>query len=190
MKSNITYTMAFWLLRIWLGVRALYTGLVKFQGTEKVVKDTEGLSPEDIKALLDGGAGETVNALGFRFYHALPPSGPMSAESFSNSPFMPSFMVGPYCSVLGYALIALGVTTLLGIFTRLSLFVMGLLYVSLTFGFIILEPGLGNASAAGVAYLGVHMIMIVGALLLADYNKFELLPCKRLCGKCCSCNKD
>lgn len=196
--SNLTYTMAFWLLRFWLAARAIGTGLTKFQGTKEVVKDAGGLSADDVDILQDmasNAAGgppvekvtETVQALGFQFYHGLPAKGPMTVDTFSASPLMPSFMVQPYAFVLGYALIALGVALLLGICTRVSLFLMGLLYISLTWGFIILEPSMGPNAAAGIAYLGVHLVLIVGALLLADYNKFELIKCK--CGCKCGCNK-
>lgn len=196
--SNLTYTMAFWLLRFWLAARAIGTGLTKFQGTKEVVKDAGGLSADDVDILQDmasNAAGgppvekvtETVQALGFHFYHGLPAKGPMTVDTFSASPLMPSFMVQPYAFVLGYALIALGVALLLGICTRVSLFLMGLLYISLTWGFIILEPSMGPNAAAGIAYLGVHLVLIVGALLLADYNKFELVKCK--CGCKCGCNK-
>ena len=196
--SNLTYTMAFWLLRFWLAARAIGTGLTKFQGTKEVVKDAGGLSADDVDILHDmasNAAGgppvekvtETVQALGFQFYHGLPAKGPMTVDTFSASPLMPSFMVQPYAFVLGYALIALGVALLLGICTRVSLFLMGLLYISLTWGFIILEPSMGPNAAAGIAYLGVHLVLIVGALLLADYNKFELIKCK--CGCKCGCNK-
>lgn len=196
--SNLTYTMAFWLLRFWLAARAIGTGLTKFQGTKEVVKDAGGLSADDVDILQDmasNAAGgppvekvtETVQTLGFQFYHGLPAKGPMTVDTFSASPLMPSFMVQPYAFVLGYALIALGVALLLGICTRVSLFLMGLLYISLTWGFIILEPSMGPNAAAGIAYLGVHLVLIVGALLLADYNKFELVKCK--CGCKCGCNK-
>ena len=196
--SNLTYTMAFWLLRFWLAARAIGTGLTKFQGTKEVVKDAGGLSADDVDILQDmasNAAGgppvekvtETVQALGFQFYHGLPAKGPMTVDTFSASPLMPSFMVQPYAFVLGYALIALGVALLLGICTRVSLFLMGLLYISLTWGFVILEPSMGPNAAAGIAYLGVHLVLIVGALLLADYNKFELVKCK--CGCKCGCNK-
>ena len=196
--SNLTYTMAFWLFRFWLAARAIGTGLTKFQGTKEVVKDAGGLSADDVDILQDmasNAAGgppvekvtETVQALGFQFYHGLPAKGPMTVDTFSASPLMPSFMVQPYAFVLGYALIALGVALLLGICTRVSLFLMGLLYISLTWGFIILEPSMGPNAAAGIAYLGVHLVLIVGALLLADYNKFELVKCK--CGCKCGCNK-
>lgn len=51
--SNLTYTMAFWLLRFWLAARAIGTGLTKFQGTKEVVKDAGGLSADDVDILQD-----------------------------------------------------------------------------------------------------------------------------------------
>ena len=194
--------MAFWLLRFWLAARAIGTGLTKFIGKvegeipnpefEAKIKETmaDGLTRSeameivtDVPEKISG----TMDVISFSSYHGLPEKGPMTIETFSASPLMPSFMVEPYAAVLGYALVALGITVLLGICTRVSLFLMGLLYISLTWGFIILEPNMGPSAAAGIAYLGVHMVLIVAALLLADYNKFELLSCKKfgLC-KCCS----
>ena len=186
--------MAFWLLRFWLAARAIGTGLTKFIGKvegeipnpefEAKIKETmaDGLSRSeameivtDVPEKITG----TMDVISFSSYHGLPEKGPMTIETFSASPLMPSFMVEPYAAVLGYALVALGITVLLGICTRVSLFLMGLLYISLTWGFIILEPNMGPSAAAGIAYLGVHMVLIVAALLLADYNKFELLPCKK-----------
>ena len=205
MKQNITYTMAFWLLRFWLAARAIGTGLTKFIGKQEMAVDNPAFKEEVAKFVKDGltqaeavdaakatGIAEKVNqmvdVLSISNYHGLPAKGPMTVETFSASPLMPTFAVEPYAFVLGFALIGLGLTTLLGICTRLSLFLMGLLYISLTYGFIILEPSMGPSAAAGIAYLGVHMILIVAALMLADYNKFELLPCKKFCGKC-SCKE-
>ena len=202
--SNITYTMAFWLLRFWLAARAIGTGLTKFIGKvngeipnpeyEAKIKEAmaDGLSRSeaaelvtDIPEKISG----TIDVISISTNHGQPEKGPMTIETFSASPLMPSFMVGPYAAVLGYALIALGLTVLLGICTRVSLFLMGLLFISLTWGFIILEPNMGPSAAAGIAYLGVHMILIVAALFLADYNKFELLPCKKF-GFCKCCDKE
>ena len=197
--------MAFWLLRFWLAMRAIGTGLTKFMGKQEMAVDNPAFKEEVAKFVKDGltqaeaidaakatGVAEKVNQmvdfLSFSNYHGLPSKGPMTVETFSASPLMPSFAVEPYAFVLGFALIGLGLTTLLGICTRISLFLMGLLYISLTYGFVILEPSMGPSAAAGIAYLGVHMVLIVGALMLADYNKFELLPCKKFCGKC-NCEK-
>jgi thiosulfate dehydrogenase [quinone] large subunit len=46
---------------------------------------------------------------------------------------------------------------------------MGLVYTSLTFGLILIKQD------AGIAWLGVHIIMVVMALALAKYNKFAIL---------------
>ncbi len=202
--SNLTYTMAFWLLRFWLAARAIGTGLTKFIGKvngeianpeyEAKIKEAmaDGLSRSEAAELVTDVPEKisgTIDVISISTYHGLPEKGPMTIETFSASPLMPSFMVGPYSAVLGYALIALGLTVLLGICTRVSLFLMGLLYISLTWGFIILEPNMGPSAAAGIAYLGVHMLIIVAALFLADYNKFELLPCKKF-GFCKCCDKE
>ncbi len=188
-ESTFTYTLAFWLLRIWLATRAIGTGLVKFQGMGQTLKPEFKDLDADTIAAMGAEAFDKAPALGFEFYQALPPKGPMSIEGFAASPLMPSFAVQPYAWVLGYALIALGVALLLGVCTRMTLFLMGLLYVSLTYGFIILEKSLGMDSAAGIGFLGVHMIMIVAALCLAKYNKFELLPCGKLPFCKCANNK-
>ena len=196
--------MAFWLLRFWLAARAIGTGLTKFIGKvegeipnpefEAKIKETmaDGLSRSEAMEIVTDVPEKirgTMDVISFSSYHGLPEKGPMTIETFSASPLMPSFMVEPYAAVLGSALVALGITVLLGICTRVSLFLMGLLYISLTWGFIILEPNMGPSAAAGIAYLGVHMVLIVAALLLADYNKFELLPCKKF-GFCKCCSKE
>ncbi len=196
--------MAFWLLRFWLAARAIGTGLTKFQG--KVNAEVPNMEKvKELKELIAAGMSETeakaavaempdtvekiVDTLSFSFYSGLPEKGPMTVETFSASPLMPAFAVTPYSYMLGFALIGLGLTLLLGICTRLSLFLMGLLYVSLTWGFIVLEPSMGPSAAAGIAYLGVHMVLIVGALMLADYNRLELLPCGKFRMCKCSCDK-
>ena len=180
--------MAFWLLRFWLAARAIGTGLTKFIGKvegeipnpefEAKIKETmaDGLTRSeameivtDVPEKISG----TMDVISFSSYHGLPEKGPMTIETFSASPLMPSFMVEPYAAVLGYALVALGITVLLGICTRVSLFLMGLLYISLTWGFIILEPNMGPSAAAGIAYLGVHMVLINSSFCPAKISVFE-----------------
>ncbi len=63
----------------------------------------------------------------------------------------------------------LGFTLLLEIATRFSLFLMGLVYTSLTFGLILIKQD------SGIAWLGVHIVIIVMALALAKHNKFAIL---------------
>jgi len=90
-------------------------------------------------------------------------------EKFKAEPLMSEAMLRLYDRVLGPALIVLGVTILLGIASRASLFLLGLLYISLTWGLILIKQD------EGVAWLGVHMIMVVMALVLAEHNRFALL---------------
>lgn len=153
------------LARIWLGVRALQTGIEKFAGTkvsEEVVTingapSTHGLTeadPEKFYAISN--------------YHGIPDA---LAKQFAGEPLIPGFFMTIYGMILGPALLVLGLTILLGIASRTSLFALGLLYISLTWGLILM----GQAGAAGVAWLGVHMILIVIALYLAPYNRFCLL---------------
>jgi thiosulfate dehydrogenase [quinone] large subunit len=75
------------------------------------------------------------------------------AETFSKEPLIPGFFLPIYDIILGPALLGLGLTILLGIASRTSLFLLGALYVSLTWG----------------------LILIVWALYLAPYNKLCLL---------------
>ena len=90
-------------------------------------------------------------------------------DKFINEPLIPEFALNIYNVVLGPALIILGLSLFLGIATRFSLFLMGLIYTSLTFGLILIKQD------AGIAWLGVHIIMIVMGLALAKYNKFAIL---------------
>jgi thiosulfate dehydrogenase [quinone] large subunit len=46
---------------------------------------------------------------------------------------------------------------------------MGILYTSLTFGLILIKQD------SGVAWLGIHILLIVAALTLVNYNRFEVI---------------
>lgn len=70
--------------------------------------------------------------------------------------------------MLGPALLILGLTVLLGVATRFSLFAMGLLYTSLTFGLILLKQD------AGIAWLATHIVLIAMALALSQYNRWAV----------------
>ena len=79
------------------------------------------------------------------------------------------FALPLYDKILGPALLVLGITILLGIASRTSLFLLGLLYISLTWGLILIKQD------DGVSWLGVHMIMIVMALMLSAHNRLCIL---------------
>lgn len=156
-------TLAFLTLRIWLGARALFSGIEKYTGTETIQQpllDRFG-EPDISGAMIE----VSQKVYGLEHYHAV--TGSMG-EAFAKEPLLPSFLLAPYYAVLGPALILLGLTLLLGICTRASLFLMGLLYTSLTFGLILL------AQDGGIAWLGTHIILIAMALMLAKHNRLQV----------------
>ena len=88
---------------------------------------------------------------------------------FEGEPLMMGWALNIYDKVLGPILLILGFAILLGVATRTSLFLLGLLYVSLTWGLVMIGQD------PGVAWLGTHMVLIAMALMLADHNRFAIL---------------
>jgi thiosulfate dehydrogenase (quinone) large subunit len=160
--NDLGLTLGSLLLRIWLGMRAIQTGIEKYAGTQN----------SDKSVLIDGapnsyGLTDTVTSKVYALsnYHGVP--APLY-EKFSSEPLIPTWGLNIYDNILGPALIILGLTVLLGIAQRISLFAMGLLYTSLTFGLILIKQD------AGIAWLGVHIIMVVIALGLAKYDRITI----------------
>ena len=168
-KVGLTY--GAWLLRLWLAVRAIQTGIEKYTGTTQsgeAVK-TDGVpNPEGLSDVV------TTKVYGLSHYHGVPT--PLLPK-FQAEPLMQPFkvmghtidMLPIYDKILGPTLLVLGLMTLLGIAYRTSLFLQGLLYISLTWGLILIKQD------DGVSWLGVHMILIALALMLAKHNRCALL---------------
>jgi thiosulfate dehydrogenase (quinone) large subunit len=151
------------LLRVWLGVRAIQSGIEKFAGTrsgEQLVT-VDGVPNEE--GLTAGGS---MKFYAMENYHGVPKA---LMTKFEGEPLMPGFGLPLYDKLLGPALIILGLTILLGIAYRSSLFLLGLLYISLTWGLILIKQD------GGVSWLGTHMILIVMALALAQHNRVAIL---------------
>lgn len=162
-NNELGFSLAMLLMRIWLAARAIQTGIEKYAGTKA----------QDSAVLIDGapndyGLTETTTGKVYALsnYNGVPDA---LYDKFKAEPLIPEFALNLYDVVLGPALIIVGLTLLLGIATRFSLFAMGLIYTSLTFGLILIKQD------AGVAWLAAHIIMIVLALALANYNKFAIL---------------
>lgn len=162
-NNDLGLTLGMLILRIWLAVRAIQTGIEKFAGTSTGSKavNIDG-APNDY-GLTEATASKAY-AIGN--YQGVP--GPLY-DQFSAEPLIPSWGLDLYNVVLGPALLIFGFALLLGLATRFALFAMGLLYTSLTFGLILIKQD------AGIAWLGTHIIMIVAALALAKYNRFAIL---------------
>ena len=149
------------LLRLWLGVRALQTGVEKFASTKIV---SEAVSAEGADTGLE--KTKAIKFYALENYHGVPEA---LMGKFQEEPLMPGFGLPIYDKLLGVALLGLGLTIILGLAYRSSLFLLGLLYISLTWGLILIKQD------DGVSWLGVHMILIVMALALAPHNRLAIL---------------
>ncbi len=146
---------AFLLLRLWLGLRAFVTGLEKFSGPLTETRTDEFTGLEETVIIKE-------KAYGLDLYKAIPDS---LKEQFDSQPLLLDFMTGPFYALLGYVLVLSGLLLLLGVCMRTSLVIMGLLYISLTMGLILIKQD------AGVAWLATHMLLIAGALILEKNKK-------------------
>jgi thiosulfate dehydrogenase [quinone] large subunit len=161
---NCDYALAFLVLRAWLGVRALMTGIEKF-GAYKTIQ----------QPLIDPTTGQpdpnAVVDIKVKFYALANYNGiPAALQSkFANESLLPHFALTAFNYVLGPALILTGIMLLLGLGTRISLFVQGLIYVALTVGLILIGQN------DGISWLGIHVALIAFALTLAKNNKLALL---------------
>ncbi|HOP96869.1 MAG TPA: hypothetical protein PLK78_05455 [Verrucomicrobiota bacterium] len=158
-------TLAFFVLRFWLGLRALLTGIEKYAGvkiSEKPFIDPETGMEDPSGALIE--VREKFYAL--TNYAAIPPS---MQERFAEEPLLPAFLSVPFYACLGWVLILSGVMLLIGLGTRVSLVIQGLLYGALTVGLILIKED------AGIAWLGVHVALVALALMLAGHNRFAVL---------------
>lgn len=162
-QSDLGYTLSIILLRIWLGMRSFQTGIEKFAGV-KTSETAVNIDGTGNAYGLTESTGEKAYA--FSNYHGVPEA---LGQKFAGEPLIPGFFLTIYDIVLGPALLILGITVLLGIATRVSLFAMGLVYTSLTFGLILLKQD------AGIAWLGIHIVLIVMALVLAKHNRLAVI---------------
>ena len=139
-KSTLERTLAALLLRLWLGLRSFQAGIEKFAGTQTTSSATLIDGQPNAYGLETAGSEKTYSLDNY--------SGVPSAlmEKFENEPLIPESMLGLYDTILGPTLIILGILLLLGIASRLSLFAMGLIYTSLTFGLILINQSAGVAS--------------------------------------------
>jgi len=160
-SSDLGAVLGFLTLRLWLAARAIVSGTEKFAGT----------ATSDVAVTIDGAvntygltASEGQKVYGLAHYHGVPEA---LFSKFQAEPFIPKFALDAYDMVLGPVLIILGIAVLLGIATRISLFAMGLLYTSLTLGLILLGQD------AGIAWLGIHVLLIAAALFNTRHNRFE-----------------
>jgi thiosulfate dehydrogenase [quinone] large subunit len=138
LTSRCEYTAAFMLLRLFLGLRTLLAGVEKFES-----KGTYSISNYN----------ENMGRM---------------AQGITGASFLPLWATRSFALTLGYVLTILGVALLLGLKTRTTLILTGLVYVGLSFGLMAVQEG------EGVAWLGMHVVMFSLALLLVQHDRFAL----------------
>lgn len=162
-SDSLGLTFAMLLLRLWLGIRSLLTGIEKFGGTRQ----------SEVPVAIDGAANSygltessAEKVYSFSNYSGIPAA---LADKFAAEPLIPNWFLGLYDIALGPLLILLGLALLIGLASRIALFGMGLVYTSLSVGLILIKQD------AGVAWLGIHILLVVAALVLSPYNRFQVL---------------
>ena len=95
------------------------------------------------------------------------------AQGITGASFLPLWATKNFAHSLGYLLVVLGVALLAGLKTRATLVLTGLLYVGLSFGLMAVQE------SEGVAWLAIHVIMIAGALVLVQHDRFAVWPTKQ-----------
>jgi thiosulfate dehydrogenase (quinone) large subunit len=161
---NCDSTLAFLLLRVWLAVRAILTGIEKFGTYSTIQKPLV-----DPVTGMEDPSGATIDVK-MKFYSLTNYSGipaPLK-DKFANEPLLPHVATSTFDHLLGPLFIATGVMLLLGLGTRISLFVQGLIYIALTVGLILIRQD------DGISWLGIHVALVAFALMLAKHNKFAL----------------
>lgn len=136
--SRCEYTGAFMLLRLFLGLRTLLAGLEKFEANKSF-----------------SFSNYTENMI-------------RMATGISNYSLIPLWAAKMFALSLGFLLVIVGAAILLGIKSRASLFIGGLVYVGLSFGLMAVQEG------DGVAWLGMHILMFSVALVLSRHDRFAL----------------
>ncbi len=163
-QCNCDYSLAFLVLRLWLGLRALLAGVEKFGAyktiQQPIIDPTTG--QPDPNAVVD---------VKVKFYALANYAGVPAAlkTKFANEALLPGFALNLFDKLLGPAFILVGLMLLLGIGTRTSLFVQGLIYTALTVGLILINQ------PDGISWLGIHVALVALALMLAKHNKLALL---------------
>jgi thiosulfate dehydrogenase (quinone) large subunit len=159
------YSLAFIVLRLWLAARGIFTGLEKY-GAYKTVQqpliDATTGQPDSSGAMVD----VKIKYYSLANYSGIPTG---LKGKFANEGLLPHFALNAFDKCLGPLLIVTGIMLLVGLGTRLSLFVQGVIYVALTVGLILIRQD------DGISWLGIHVALVAFALILAKHNKFALL---------------
>jgi thiosulfate dehydrogenase [quinone] large subunit len=159
------FTLAFLALRLWLGARALFVGVQKFAAYKSVAMpliDPSTGQPDASGVMVN----VSVKSYALANYAGIPVA---LRDKFAHDPLFPKFALTLFDRMLGPAFILTGIMLIIGLGTRLSLLIQGLLFIALTVGLVLIDAN------DGVAYLGIHIGLVAAAFLLVQHNRFAVL---------------
>lgn len=159
------FTFAFLVLRLWLGVRALFVGIEKYGAYRSVAQpliDPATGQPDASGVMVN----VNIKSYALANYVGIPAA---LRDKFAHEPLFPKFALVAFDRMLGPAFILTGIMLLVGLGTRLSLLAQAALFIALTIGLVLIDQN------DGVAYLGIHIGLVAGALLLVEHNKYAVL---------------
>jgi thiosulfate dehydrogenase [quinone] large subunit len=164
-KVQWDFTFAFLVLRLWLGVRALFVGIEKYGAYRSVAQpliDPATGQPDASGVMVN----VNIKSYALANYAGIPAA---LRDKFAHDPLLPKFALVAFDRMLGPAFILTGIMLLVGLGTRLSLLAQAALFIALTIGLILIDQN------DGVAYLGIHIGLVAGALLLVEHNRYAVL---------------
>lgn len=140
--SSLNLNYAHFLLRGWVGLRLFMAGVDKFRA----------------------GAGDEVT-YSMENYNK---KSELIAKLMAENSLLPSALCGPYANGIGFALVIVGLWTLVGLATDLALLAAGLIFLSLGFGLAALPDD------TEVVYIGISVIATAFALATSKHRKLSL----------------
>lgn len=164
-KVSWDLTYAFWMLRLWLGVRALFVGIQKYAVYKSVATpliDPSTGQPDASGVMVN----VSVKSYSLANYAGIPVG---LRDKFAHDPMFPKFALTLFDKMLGPVFILTGIMLIIGLGTRVSLLIQGLLFIALTVGLVLIDAN------DGVAYLGIHIGLVAAAFMLAQHNRFVVL---------------
>ena len=90
------------------------------------------------------------------------------ASLMTDHSFLPKALVNMYATPIGFILLLVGLWVVVGFFTEFSLLIAGFTVLSLGFGLAALPDD------TEVVYIGVHILVIVAALVTSKANKLSI----------------
>jgi uncharacterized membrane protein YphA (DoxX/SURF4 family) len=141
--TSWAFAFAHLITRLWVALRLFMAGLDKFR---------KGSGADGATFSLDN-------------YHE---KSAQIASLMSSNSFLPKQMCDAFANGIGYVLLAVGAWVAIGLFTEFSLFISGVVLLSLGFGLAALPDD------TEVVMIGVSILIVAAALMTANAKTFSL----------------